>query len=117
MRVTGTAGRPRHRAAGSTTSSTGCPGTAIEHACLADPSAYALMAEYGTFLVPTQYVQTYFLARLDDESLQEEQPPKMRHAYRRYARDLREGLRRPAGTDVRIAFGTDAGMFPYAHGR
>ncbi|MFJ2558340.1 MULTISPECIES: hypothetical protein [unclassified Streptomyces] len=41
----------------------------------------------------------------------------MRHAYRRYARDLREGLRRPAGTDVRIAFGTDAGMFPYAHGR
>ncbi|MFJ2173304.1 amidohydrolase family protein [Streptomyces sp. NPDC087851] len=86
----------------------------IEHACLATPSAYALMAEYGAFLVPTQYVQTYFLERLDDESLWEEQPPKMRHAYRRYARDLREGLRRPARTDVRIAFGTDAGMFPYA---
>ncbi|MFF5563477.1 amidohydrolase family protein [Streptomyces sp. NPDC012623] len=86
----------------------------IEHACLATPSAYALMAEYGTYLVPTQYAQTYFLERLDDEALWQDQPPKMRHAYRRYAQDLREGLRRPARTDVKIAFGTDAGMFPYA---
>jgi imidazolonepropionase-like amidohydrolase len=86
----------------------------IEHACLATPSAYSLMAEYGAYLVPTQYAQTYFLERLDDESLWEDQPPKMHRAYRRYAQDLREGLRRPAGTEVKIAFGTDAGMFPYA---
>lgn len=86
----------------------------IEHACLATSSAYGLMAEYGTFLVPTQYAQSYFLARLDDERLWADQPPKMRRAYHRYAEELRVGLRRPAGTDVRIAFGTDAGMFPYA---
>ncbi|WP_052489314.1 amidohydrolase family protein [Streptomyces sp. 150FB] len=86
----------------------------IEHACLATPSAYSLMAEYGTYLVPTQYAQTYFLERVDDESLWEDRPPKMHRAYRRYAQDLREGLRRPAGTEVKIAFGTDAGMFPYA---
>ncbi|MFJ2815321.1 amidohydrolase family protein [Streptomyces sp. NPDC087294] len=86
----------------------------IEHACLATPSAYALMAEYGTYLVPTQYAQTFFLRGLDDEGLWAFQPPHMRRVYRRYADELRAGLRRPARTDVKIAFGTDAGMFPYA---
>ncbi|OON78785.1 metal-dependent hydrolase family protein [Streptomyces tsukubensis] len=86
----------------------------IEHACLATPAAYALMSEYDTYLVPTQYAQTYFLERLDDEAVWADQPPKMCRVYRGYAQDLREGLRRPASTDLKIAFGTDAGMFPYA---
>ncbi|MFG2675498.1 hypothetical protein [Streptomyces sp. NPDC048445] len=75
----------------------------IEHACLATPTAYALTAEYGTYLVPTQYAQTYFLERLDDEDLWEDQPPKMRGAYRRFGEDLREGLRRPAEAEAKIA--------------
>ncbi|OKK09804.1 hypothetical protein AMK09_33885 [Streptomyces sp. CB02488] len=89
----------------------------IEHACLATPTAYALMAEYGTSLVPTQYAQTYFLERLDDEDLWEDQPPKMRGAYRRFGEDLREGLRRPAEAEAKIAFGRDAEMFPYTESR
>ncbi|MFJ4922816.1 amidohydrolase family protein [Streptomyces sp. NPDC088725] len=85
----------------------------IEHACLATPLAYAFMEENGTYLVPTQYAQTYFLERLDEDLLWAGQPPKMRRAYRHFAQDLEEGLRRPARTDTKIAFGTDAGMFPY----
>ncbi|MFJ1749709.1 amidohydrolase family protein [Streptomyces sp. NPDC088116] len=87
----------------------------IEHGCLATPLAYTLMEQHGTYLIPTQYVQTYFLERLGDD-IWEDRPAKMRRAYRHYAQDLREGLLRPARTDVKIAFGTDAGMFPYSEG-
>ncbi|WEH33485.1 amidohydrolase family protein [Streptomyces sp. AM 4-1-1] len=86
----------------------------VEHACLASPSVYRLMESTGTFLVPTQYVQTYFLEGLDDDDVWRGRPPRMRSTYRQHAERLRAGLARPARSDVKIAFGTDAGMFPHA---
>lgn len=85
----------------------------VEHACLATSVAYEAMERAGTYLVPTQYVQTYFLDHLDDDSFWES-ASVMRAHFRAHSEGLREGLLRPARTDVKVAFGTDAGMFPHA---
>lgn len=85
----------------------------VEHACLATDAAYELMEREGVHLVPTQYVQTYFLDRLDDDGFWSGSPA-VRARYRAYAPALRAGLRRPARSGVAVAFGTDAGMFPHA---
>ncbi|MEU6394851.1 amidohydrolase family protein [Streptomyces sp. NPDC046939] len=86
----------------------------VEHATLATPETLNIMAQAGTYLVPTQYTQRYFLDHLDDDTFWEHRSPTMRDTYRRYEPRMREGLLRPARSDVRIAFGTDAGMFPHA---
>ncbi|MFE9458869.1 amidohydrolase family protein [Streptomyces californicus] len=86
----------------------------VEHGCFATPPTYRAMEKAGTFLVPTQYVQTYFLDLLDDDAFWSDSPSVMRESYREHAEALREGLLRPARTDVKTAFGTDAGMFPHA---
>ncbi|MEU4202549.1 amidohydrolase family protein [Streptomyces sp. NPDC045470] len=86
----------------------------VEHGYFATATTYRTMKEAGTFLVPTQYVQTYFLDRLDDDSFWTSGTAAMRRNYRSHAEHLREGLQRPARTEVTMAFGTDAGLFPYA---
>ncbi|MFD7747885.1 amidohydrolase family protein [Streptomyces sp. NPDC059698] len=86
----------------------------VEHGCFATPPTYRAMEKAGTFLVPTQYVQTYFLDRLDDDAFWDDSTALVRENYREHAGTLREGLLRPARTDVKTAFGTDAGMFPHA---
>ncbi|MFF6820698.1 amidohydrolase family protein [Streptomyces californicus] len=86
----------------------------VEHGCFATPPTYRAMEKAGTFLVPTQYVQTYFLDLLDDDAFWDDSSAVMRESYREHAEALREGLLRPARTDVKTAFGTDAGMFPHA---
>ncbi|OPC76959.1 hypothetical protein B4N89_40935 [Embleya scabrispora] len=86
----------------------------VEHACLATDPTYELMTDAGTYLVPTQYVQRYFVDNLDDDDFWSERPAHAREAYRVHAARLREGLLRPARTRVKVAFGTDAGMFPHA---
>ncbi|MFF4873912.1 amidohydrolase family protein [Streptomyces sp. NPDC090109] len=86
----------------------------VEHGCFATPPTYRAMEEAGTFLVPTQYVQTHFLDRLDDDAFWDGSMVFARENYREHAETLREGLLRPARTAVKTAFGTDAGMFPHA---
>ncbi|WP_179891826.1 amidohydrolase family protein [Streptomyces sp. sk226] len=86
----------------------------VEHGCFATPPTYRAMEKAGTFLVPTQYVQSYFLDLLDDDAFWDDSSAVMRESYREHAEALREGLLRPARTDVKMAFGTDAGMFPHA---
>ncbi|MGW0561447.1 amidohydrolase family protein [Streptomyces sp. NPDC003016] len=85
----------------------------VEHGSLATEETYAVLEQAGTFLVPTQYAQTYFLDRLDDDDFWGSGAAATRHSYREHAERLREGLERPARTGVRTAFGTDAGMFPH----
>ncbi|MFH9659598.1 amidohydrolase family protein [Streptomyces sp. NPDC017248] len=86
----------------------------VEHGCFATPPTYQVMEEAGVFLVPTQYAQTYFLDRLDDDGFWDSSTATLRANYREHAEALREGLLRPARTNVKTAFGTDAGMFPHA---
>ncbi|GAA4700825.1 metal-dependent hydrolase family protein [Streptomyces youssoufiensis] len=85
----------------------------VEHACLATETAYRAMEDAGTYLVPTQYVQTYFLNRLEDDDFWDSGTATLRRSYAEHTEELREGLLRPARSAVTVAFGTDAGMFPH----
>ncbi|MFE8937948.1 amidohydrolase family protein [Streptomyces sp. NPDC007872] len=85
----------------------------VEHGTFATPATYAMMKREGVFLVPTQYCQRLFLDHLDDEDFWRDKPAHLPRSYRSFAGLLREGLHQQATADVRIAFGTDAGMFPH----
>ncbi|HXO82851.1 MAG TPA: amidohydrolase family protein [Mycobacterium sp.] len=86
----------------------------IEHGNLASAETLRMMTDAGVFMVPTQY--TILSKARGDASgdavwaaLPEHSRRKM-EKYRGALLDAAEGL---AASDVRIAFGTDAGMFPH----
>jgi tryptophan 2-monooxygenase len=86
----------------------------VEHANLASPETLALAAERGTYVVPAQYAQFYYVDRLDDDDFWQDKPPYLRSKYQRHAGTARVSARHLADSDVTIAFGTDASMFPHA---
>jgi imidazolonepropionase-like amidohydrolase len=77
----------------------------IEHGSMLDDEAIALMKQHGTFLVPT----TYLADRIDLAVL----PPVMRRKAETVIPVARESLRKAIASGVRIAFGTDAAVFPH----
>ncbi|MGI5484905.1 amidohydrolase family protein [Streptomyces lavendofoliae] len=85
----------------------------IEHACLASPATLSEIADQGIFVVPTHYAQTYYLDHLDDDAFWQHRSPDMRENFREHADALRRNFSLLASSGVRIAFGTDAGMFPH----
>jgi len=77
----------------------------IEHGSMLDDETFALMKQHGTWLVPT----TYLADAINLDNL----PPQIR-AKAEYVLPLaKESLRRAIAAGVRIAFGTDAGVFPH----
>lgn len=86
----------------------------IEHGNLASAETLRMMTDAGVFMVPTQYA-ILSKARGDESgdavwaALPEHSRRKL-EKYRGALLDAAEGL---AASDVRIAFGTDAGMFPH----
>ncbi|MFF3641096.1 amidohydrolase family protein [Streptomyces sp. NPDC002564] len=85
----------------------------VEHACLATPATLELLRTHGVFLVPTLYAVTYHLDRLDDEAFWAGRPRE--HAkLTRYAEALRGHGSRIAAGNTKLAFGTDAGLFPHS---
>ena len=79
----------------------------IDHGSILDDEAVRLMRERGTYLVPTQYLTTPLL--------QMELPEAFMRKAREVAPQMRESLRRAIRGGVRVAFGTDAGVFPHGH--
>jgi imidazolonepropionase-like amidohydrolase len=77
----------------------------IEHGSLLDDEAIALMRERGTYLVPTSYLA----GAISLEQL----PPPIRAKAEYVLPRARESLRQAIGAGVKIAFGTDAGVFPH----
>jgi len=77
----------------------------IEHGSMLDDEAVALMKENGTWLVPTSYL----VDSIDMDVL----PPLVRRKAETVLPLARESLRRAIAEDVKIAFGTDAGVFPH----
>lgn len=77
----------------------------IEHGSVLDDDAIALMKERGTYLVPT----TYLADRINLAVL----PPPIRRKAEMVLPVARESLRRAIAANVKIAFGTDAGVFPH----
>jgi imidazolonepropionase-like amidohydrolase len=77
----------------------------IEHGSMLDDEAIELMKEHGTYLVPT----TYLAERIDLEVL----PPPVRQKAEMVLPLAIESLRRAIAAGVKIAFGTDAAVYPH----
>lgn len=79
--------------------------TSIEHGSMLSDESVALMLEHGTYLVPTTY--------LADVIPLDNLPPPIRHKAETVLPLARASLRRAISAGVKIAFGTDAGVFPH----
>jgi imidazolonepropionase-like amidohydrolase len=83
----------------------------IEHGSFLDDESIDLMRRNGTYYVPTTLALQGVKERMDKGLLPPETVKKAQAAISRH----RESLRKAIAKGVRIAFGTDAGVF--AHGR
>ncbi|MEU4202223.1 amidohydrolase family protein [Streptomyces sp. NPDC045456] len=86
----------------------------VEHACLASPETLDLIAERGIHLVPTLYAAELFLGKLDDDAFRTAGEQRIREKLVRHRATMRGHGGRVAAGRARIAFGTDAGVFPHA---
>lgn len=77
----------------------------IEHGSLLSDEAIQLLKEKGTYLVPTAYLSD----AVDPARL----PPVMRAKAEYVIPRAKDGLRRAIRAGVKIAFGTDAGVYPH----
>jgi imidazolonepropionase-like amidohydrolase len=81
----------------------------IEHGSYIDEEGIRLMKQHGTYLVPTLYLGDWLLDNLAKLGLTENMAAKARAvipaARQNVARAFREG--------VKVAFGTDAGVYPH----
>jgi imidazolonepropionase-like amidohydrolase len=77
----------------------------IEHGSMLNDEAIELMKENGTYLVPTAYLLTV----VKPESL----PPAMAAKARQIIPLAKDSHRRAIRAGVKIAFGTDAGVYPH----
>jgi len=81
----------------------------IEHGSLVDDEGVALMKERGTYLVPTIYVGY----AVEKHAGEWKTAGKADRKARRINREKRECLQRAFGAGVKVAYGTDAGVFPH----
>ncbi len=77
----------------------------IEHGSMLDDEAIALMKQHGTYLVPTSYLAD----RINLAVL----PPLIRRKAETVLPLARESVRKAIAGGVKIAFGTDAAVFPH----
>ncbi len=79
--------------------------SSIDHGSMLDDEAVRLMLEHGTYLVPTSYLASV----IDMDAL----PPPIRTKAEFVLPRARESLGRAIASGVKIAYGTDAGVFPH----
>jgi len=77
----------------------------IEHGSMLNDEAIALMIEHGTYLVPTTY--------LADAIPMDQLPPPVRAKAEKVLPMAKESLRKAIAAGVKIAFGTDAAVYPH----
>ena len=81
----------------------------IEHGSLLDDEGIRLMKEHGTFLVADIYNDDYILAEYKRLRF----PEQILDKERQIGKLQRENFRRAVKAGVKIAYGTDAGVFPH----
>ncbi|RCS31686.1 amidohydrolase family protein [Rhodanobacter denitrificans] len=84
----------------------------LEHAYLIDAEALALAKEAGTYLVPTMQMTQEDLHALHEHTL----PCQGIWKFSRDSGSIVDSQRLIAQSEVKIAYGTDCGMFPFSHG-
>lgn len=85
----------------------------IEHGNLASADTLRMMEDAGVYMVPTQYAIVSGARRDENDPLLAALPEYALRKFRKYRGPLLAAADRLAGSNVRIAFGTDAGMFPH----
>jgi imidazolonepropionase-like amidohydrolase len=81
----------------------------IEHGSYIDDAGIAEMKKNGTYLVPTLYVSDWFLANADKLHV----PPEMLAKARTVVLTSRKNIAHAFARGVKVAFGTDAGVYPH----
>ncbi|HET8595099.1 MAG TPA: amidohydrolase family protein [Intrasporangium sp.] len=84
----------------------------LEHAYLIDEEGVEMATRAGVFVVPTMQMTQEDLAMLQAGTLPEQAVWK----FRRDSEHILESQRTIAASDVKVAYGTDCGMFPFSHG-
>jgi imidazolonepropionase-like amidohydrolase len=85
----------------------------IEHGNLASPETLRMMTDAGVFMVPTQYTIMSGARSDENDAMWAVMPEHTRRKMEKYRGTLLDAAEHLAASDVRIAFGTDAGMFPH----
>ena len=81
----------------------------IEHGSLIDDEGIQLMKERGTYLVADIYNDDYILAEYERLGY----PEKIIEKERQVGRPQRENFRKAVRAGVKVAYGTDAGVYPH----
>jgi imidazolonepropionase-like amidohydrolase len=81
----------------------------IEHGGLIDEEGVQLLKQKGIYLVPDIYTDEYILAEADHLGL----PPKMIEKEKELRRHQLVNWKRAIAVGVKLAFGTDAGVYPH----
>jgi imidazolonepropionase-like amidohydrolase len=83
--------------------------TSIEHGSLIDDEGVKMMIERGTYLVADIYNDDYILAEFSKLGY----PDKIIEKERIVGRTQRENFQKAAKAGVKLAYGTDAGVYPH----
>ncbi len=81
----------------------------IEHGSFLDDEAIALMKEHGTYLVADIYNDEYIMSEYGRLGY----PEKILNKERLVGKTQRESFKKAVEAGVKIAFGTDAGVYPH----
>lgn len=81
----------------------------IEHGSYIDDNAIKIMKEHGTYLVPTQYLGDWMKDNAARIGLPEMYAAKMRET----TAVMRKNVAKAMAAGVKIAFGTDAAVYPH----
>ena len=83
--------------------------SSIEHGSLVDDEGIKLMKEHGVYLVADIYNDDYILAEYTKKGY----PEKIMNKERMIGKLQRENFQKAAKAGVKIAYGTDAGVYPH----
>jgi imidazolonepropionase-like amidohydrolase len=84
----------------------------LEHAYLIDSEGLAMAAKSGVYVVPTMQMTQEDLHSLNEGTL----PCQAVWKFQRDNQEIVASQRLIAASDVKVAYGTDCGMFPFSHG-
>lgn len=83
--------------------------TSIEHGSILDDDAISLMIKHGTYLVPTVYVGF----AVEEHASEWHLPDRLLAKAQAINKEKLQGLKKAIRAGVKIAYGTDAGVFPH----
>ena len=81
----------------------------VEHGHLMDDAAVATLKKNGTYLVPTLFLGEYMTAHLEQGDVPEYSKQKMRDV----AAAMQKNVKKAFDAGVKVAFGTDAAVYPH----